>query len=310
MVASDYDVVVIGGGSAGLAAGCFSARAGARTIVLEREIFGGQLINADELTTYIGLPDGILGADLSVQMRSHAMKFGCEMAMAGATSLRRSGERFVIATEDGSYRAKAVVLASGTDAKKLGVPGEEEFYGQGVSYCATCDGAFFQDQEVAVVGGGDAALEEGLVLTRYASKVVVIHRREQLRAAEALQRQARSEPKLEFVWNSTVEAIEGSDQVEGVRIRNLVTQESALRPLAGVFPFIGRVPNSQLAGDLVELTPEGHVRTDASLQTRTPGLFAAGEVRAGCLAETIATAGDGATAGVHAARYARGLAGR
>lgn len=300
---SPYDVIVVGGGAAGLAAACFAGRARRRTLVLERELFGGQLVNADVVESYLGHPDGILGADLSVNMRMQALKFGAEMALGAVTKIELQDRLKAIHTEDGVHRAKAVIVASGTSPKKLGVPGEEEFYGRGVSHCATCDGAFFQDQVVAVVGGGNAALEEGLVLARYAAQVLVIHRRDQLRATPILQERARNDPKFQFLWNSRVEAILGKEAVEAVRLVDLRSGARRERPVAGVFPYIGRRPNTEFLVGLLPLAPDGSVPTNERLETALPGLFAGGEVRQNSAAEAIAAAGDGASAAIFADRY-------
>jgi len=302
-VSERFDLIIVGGGPAGLAAGLYAARMNLRAVLVDRGPLGGQLLNTELIEDYPGF-ESILGAELATKMGDHARKFGLdvrEFQTVRELDVEPDGTK-VARLEDGpELRAPAAILAAGGLPRRLGVPGEAEFQGRGVSYCAVCDGAFFKGQELAVVGGGDAALEEGDFLTRYASKVYVIHRRDQFRAQPLLQERARANPKMAFVLNAQVREIRGDDKVTGVRyVQDGVEREL---PVGGVFIFIGFVPNSGLVKPHVDHDSGGYLVTDRDLQTSIPGLWAVGDVRAQ-LTKQIATAvGDGTTAAVAASQY-------
>jgi thioredoxin reductase (NADPH) len=301
-VTKQYDIAIIGGGPAGLAAALYAARARRSTVVFERNVTGGQIALTSDIENYPGI-DTINGFDLGQAMQQQAEKWGAEMAYAGVTNVEPQEGGHLLHTDDGDYLAKALIVTAGADYNKLGVPGEERLTGKGVSYCGTCDGAFFKDQEVAVVGGGDAAMDEGLFVARYASKVSVIHRRDQLRASAVLQERAFANPKLEFVWDTVVESIDGEDKVESLHLRNVKTGEEKDFPVSGVFIFIGQTPNSGFLEGLVDIDRGGHVVVNEWMETSVPGIFAAGDVRNNSARQVVTSAGDGATAAIRADHY-------
>jgi len=302
-VSERFDLIIVGGGPAGLAAGLYAARMNLRAVLLERGPLGGQLLNTELIEDYPGF-ESITGAELATRMGDHARKFGLEVREfqpVRELDVEPDGTK-VARLEDGSeVRAPAAILAAGGLPRRLGVPGEAEFAGRGVSYCAVCDGAFFKGQELAVVGGGDAALEEGDFLTRYASKVYVVHRRDQFRAQPLLQERARANPKVAFILNAQVREILGDGKVTGVRyVQDGVDKELAV---GGVFIFIGFVPNSGLLKPHVDHDPAGYLLTDRDLQTSIPGLWAVGDVRAQLTRQIATAVGDGTTAAVAASQY-------
>lgn len=300
----DLDIAIVGAGGAGLTSAIYTGRARRRTAVFERLMTGGQIATTDIVENYPGFPQGVNGFDLAQLMLQQAEKFGAQVVYEGVESLERtSDDRFVIHTAAETYRARAVIVTAGADYAKLGVPGEAELVGRGVSYCGTCDGAFFQGQEVAVIGGGDSALDEGLFVTRFASKVHVIHRRDQLRASALLRDRAFANPRMDFTWNTVVERIDGSSQVERIQLRNTVTGEASSMAVSGVFVFIGQVPNSHILKGLVELDGGGHALVDHGMRTAIPGLFVAGDVRTGAARQLVSACGDGATAAISAEHY-------
>jgi thioredoxin reductase (NADPH) len=258
-LAQDYDILIIGAGPAGLTAGLYAARARRRTILLERNLTGGQIALTSLVENYPGFPDGVNGFDLAQAMQQQAEKYGMEMGYGEVTGIEPKDGRHLVKTTEGDYLAKAVIITGGADYNRLGVPGEERLTGRGVSYCATCDAAFFKDQEVAVVGGGDAAMDEGLFVTRYASKVYVVHRRDQLRASKILQERAFANPKIKFVWNTVVTEVLGEDAVTGLRLRNVVTGGESTLPVAAIFIFIGLHPNSDYLKRLLRMDEGGHI---------------------------------------------------
>lgn len=300
----EYDIAIIGGGGAGLTAALYASRARRRTVVFERKITGGQIATTDTVENFPGFPQGVNGFDLSQLMLQQAEKFGAEMAYEAIETLERTPDgRFRLVSEQEEYVARAVIVAAGAEYTRLGVPGETELTGRGVSWCATCDAAFFKDQEVAVIGGGDAALDEGLFVTRYASKVHLIHRRDQLRASRVLQERARANPRFTFTWDTVVERINGTSQVESVALRNLKTGERNELKVAAVFIFIGQTPSNERLRGLIDLDAGGHAVVDLSMRTSVPGLFVAGDLRTGAARQLISAAGDGATAAISAERY-------
>jgi thioredoxin reductase (NADPH) len=298
----EYDIAIIGGGPAGLAAGLYAARAARRSVLFEKEVTGGQIALTDKVENYPGI-EAINGFDLGQAMQQQAEKYGMEMAYTEVARLSKPDNKFTIHTADGDYRAKAVIVTAGADYNRLNVPGEVELTGKGVSYCATCDAAFFKDQVCAVVGGGDAAMDEGLFVTRYASKVYVIHRRDELRASRILQERAFANPKMEFIWNTVVEEVQGDTEVRSLRLRNVATGEESVLEVAAVFIFIGQHPNTEFVDELVRLDAGGHIPVNLWMETELPGLFAAGDIRADSARQVVSAAGDGATAAIRADHY-------
>jgi len=307
LMSEKYDVAIVGGGVAGLAAGLYSVRLGMSSVLLEKAVVGGHIINADVIENYPGFPQGIKGYDLVTAMRTQALGFGLEVHLNEVEGLRRQQEKFLLDTPDGEYEASAVIVASGGRRNRLGVPGEAELEGRGVSYCATCDGDFFADQWVAVVGGGDAALDEALYLTKMCSKVTIAHRRDDVRASHILRERAIANPKIEFLWSTVVERVLGEEEVKGVQVRDLKTQEAAELPVAGLFVYTGTTPETAWLKGIVPTDAGGHVVANLWMETQVPGLFAAGEVRQHSARQVVTVAGDGATAAIAAHRHLRGL---
>ncbi|MBA7565000.1 MAG: thioredoxin-disulfide reductase [Dehalococcoidia bacterium] len=304
-VSKNYEVVIIGGGPAGLTAGLYTARAGLKSLLIERGAFGGQIINAPLVENYPGFPEGISGAELGALMHQQAAKYGLKTVTAEVTGVK-AGRTHKIITDGGSFEAKAIIIAVGSEYRKLGVPGEETLVGHGVSYCATCDGFFFRKREVAVVGGGDAAITDALELTQHATKIYVIHRRDQLRAGEVLQKRAMAQPKIRFIWDTIVEEIVGGEVVKALQLRNVKTKKSSALEVAGVFVAVGLKPNSQHFADILKLSKSGHISTDETMATSAPGFFAAGDVRQSSARQIATAVGDGATAALAAFSYLRG----
>lgn len=305
----DYEVAIVGAGPAGMAAALYAGRAMVKTVVLERGMAGGQLWNTAEVDNFPGIPD-TNGPELAAKFEAHAKKFGAEFEYGNVESISYDGSRFELRTDLGDvYRALSVIVTVGGEARKLGVPGEEELAGKGVSYCAVCDGAFFKDRPIAVVGGGDSALEEGAYLTRFGSSVTLIHRRDEFRASPSLVDVFDSSEGASKVLNSVVEEIVGSDEgkVSAVRVRNLETDEVSSIDVDAVFPFVGFTPHSEIfEGDLVETDASGHIVTDQKMETRTPGLFAAGDVRSQFTRQISNAVGDATIAALAAAAYVDG----
>jgi thioredoxin reductase (NADPH) len=305
MAEANYEVVIIGGGPAGLTAGLYTARAGLKSLLIERGAFGGQILNAPLVENYPGFPDGISGMELGALMHQQAAKYGLETLVADVTAVK-AGKTHKVTAGGRSFEAKAVIIASGSDYQKLGVPGEETLVGHGVSYCATCDGFFFRQREVAVVGGGDAAITDALELVQHASRVYIIHRRDQLRAGEVLQKRAKAQPKIKFVWDTIVDEIVGGEVVKALKLRNVKTGKTSTLEVAGVFVAVGLRPNSQPFADILKLTESGHIVTDETMATSVPGLFAAGDVRRSSARQVASAVGDGATAAKATFSYLRG----
>jgi len=300
-----YEVVIIGGGPAGLTAGLYTSRAGLKSLLVERGAFGGQIVNAPLVENYPGFPEGVSGADLGSLMHQQATKYGLETVTAEVTGVKL-GKPYKIVTTERSFEAGAIIIAAGSEYRKLDVPGEETLVGHGVSYCATCDGFFFRQREVAVVGGGDAAITDALELVQHASKVYVIHRRDQLRAGQVLQQRAFAEPKIEFIWNTVVEEIMGEKLLKALKLRNVKTNQLSTLEVAGVFVAVGLKPNSQPFAEVVELNEKGHIVTDGLMATSAPGIFAAGDIRGNSARQITSAVGDGATAALSAFSYLRG----
>lgn len=298
-----YDIIIIGSGPAGLSAAIYVQRACLDTIVIEKNgISGGQVLNTWEVDNYPGFP-GVTGFELSRQFREHANKLGARVVQDEVVQVELSGNVKKVVCEEETYEARCVILASGAHHRTLEVPGEEELRGAGVSYCATCDGAFFRGRTVAVVGGGDAALEDAIFLARMCEKVYIVHRRDKLRGAKRLQERLQALENIEFVWNSETVAIEGNAQVEALRLRQTKTGEEKRLDVDGVFIAVGIAPESELYAGQLELDEQGYIRADESGQTSVPGVFAAGDVRTKALRQILTAASDGANCVASAERY-------
>ena len=298
-----YDVVIIGGGAAGLSAALYSVRAMLKTAVLEKFAPGGQILYTGEIENYPGFPQGIDGPELSRLYEEQARRFGAEIVLDTVQSMDAAGPVKRVVGTEGEYTARAVIIASGGEHNKLGVPGEEEYAGRGVSYCATCDGNFFREMEVAVVGGGDSAIDEGLYLTRMVKQVTVIHRRDQLRASRLLQQRAFENPKMGFLWNTEVQEIRGNGEVDRLLLKDLKEDKPIELSAAGVFVYIGFHPNSEYLKGAVEMDNGGHVVTNLRMESSVPGVFAAGDVRQHSDRQLGSAVGDGIVAALSAYRY-------
>lgn len=298
-----WDTLIVGAGPAGLAAGIYAGRSQLKTLILDR-MPGGQLLITEEIENYPGFHEGITGFELSEKFRQHAEKFGAKIENGHTvTEVTLDGEIFVVKTDYGEFKGRTLIWAAGSNPRKLGIPGEAEFVGRGVSYCAVCDGAFFKDRVVAVVGGGDSALEEALYLTKFAKKVYLIHRRDKFRAVKIIQDRVKRNEKIEPVLNKVVVSINGKDFVESLTLEDTKTGEKVELPVDGVFIFIGNEPNVSPVIHLVDTDPSGFILTDEEMRTKTPGLFAAGDVRSKPLKQVITAASDGAVAAMSATRY-------
>jgi len=300
---NEYDVIIIGGGPAGLSAGLYTSRARLRSLLIEKGLVGGQITNAELIENYPGFPQGISGLELGQLMHQQATKYGLETLQAEATSLELQGEKKIVVTTKGKFTTRAVIIASGSERRKLGIPGEEELTGKGVSYCATCDGPFFKNSTVAVVGGGNAAITEALHLVKFASRVKVIHRRSELRATPILQEKALAEPKIEFLWNTEVEGIEGKDRVKQLNLVNVTSGEKSTLDAAGVFVAVGLKPNTDYLKGILPLDDAGYITANEKMETPVAGVFAAGDVRLNSARQSITAAGDGATAAIYAEKF-------
>jgi len=301
---SRYEVIIIGGGPAGLTAGLYTSRAGLKTLLVERGMFGGQIVNARQVDNYPGFPEGISGFELASLMHQQATKYGLETITAEVTAIK-PGHTYNVITTEGNFEAEAVTIAAGSEYRKLGVPGEDKLLGRGVSYCATCDGFLFRDLDVAVVGGGDTAIADALELSEHASKVYIIHRRDQLRAGQVLQQLAFAQPKLRFIWDTVVDEVTGEVKVSELRLRNVKTGETTNLQVAGVFVAIGLEPNSQRFANIVEMDKTGHIKTNELMATSRPGIFAIGDIRKDSPRQVASAVGDGATAAMSAFKYLR-----
>ena len=298
------DIIIIGSGPAGYTAAIYTARAGLNPLLIAGEVTaGGALMNTTEVENFPGFPEGIQGPDLMASMLSQAERFGCEIIYEDALELSLEGQEKQVITSEGQYRARRVILAMGSEYRKLNVPGEVELSGRGVSYCATCDGFFFKDQHLAVVGGGDSAMEEALFLTKFAKKVTVIHRRDQLRASQIMVERAGANPKIDFAWNSTVAQINGEDKVESITLQSTVDGKESTLDATGVFVAIGHEPRSQLVKGQVDLDESGYVRVDLpGTATNVPGVFACGDLVDHTYRQAITAAGSGCRAALDAER--------
>lgn len=296
------ELVIIGGGPAGMAAAVYGRRAGLDVLVLEKGNCGGQILNTGEVENYIGQKH-ISGPDLAKSFREHAEHFGTEIRKTMVREIITTGGVHTVVTADGDIKAKAVIVATGAAFRRLGVPGEKEYTGAGVSYCAVCDAAFYQDEVVAVIGGGNTAVEEACYLTRFSSKVYIVHRRDEFRADRMACDRALKNPKIEPVWNSVLESVNGSDMVESITVKNVKTDESKHIEVAGVFVLVGTLPVTSCLGEMCERIDGGWIKTDAGMRTSVPGIFAAGDVRDTPLRQVVTAASDGAVAAMSAYHY-------
>jgi thioredoxin reductase (NADPH) len=303
LVTSRHQLIIVGGGPAGLAAGIYAARSRLDTLLIEKTATGGQIVSAEKVENYPGFPDGISGFELTDLMHRQALRWGLKESNAEVIGLGAAGDVRLVRTKEGDYSCDAVILATGSLRRKLGVPGEERLLGKGVSYCATCDGSFFQDEVVAVVGGGNAALGEALAMTHFAARVVLIHRRNELRATKVVQERLLADPKVAVIWDSVVEEVVGQDRVERLRLRNVKTGATSILQVGGVFVATGLLPATGFVKGLLELDPDGHIITNELMETKVPGVFAAGDVRHNSAKQVITAAGDGATAALSAERF-------
>ena len=301
---SNYDVIVIGGGGAGLTAALYTARGELKTALFEKLTPGGQIASTDEVENYPGFPEGITGMEISAKMEEQAKKYGAVIIPQEVTGMVKNGEGdFTVLCGGERFAAKTVIVASGANARKLSVPGEKEFAARGVSYCATCDGAFFRNKEIAVVGGGDSAIQEALFLTKFASKVTVIHRRDALRASKILQERAFNHEKIVFAWNAVIKEIQGEKVVTGVVLTDTKTGQERTVPLQGVFIFIGHDPVSSFVQDVLQCDDHGYIITTDLVKTSLTGVFACGEVRQNATRQLVSTCGEGCTAALAAQAY-------
>ena len=302
-----YDLIIIGGGPAGLTAGLYAARYKLKTVLIEKAPFaGGQLLKTSFIENYPGFDEAVLGYDLATKMENQAIRFGLEVIKETVTKIELTDEKKSVYTEENEYHAKTAIISTGSDPRMLGVPGEKEFYGRGVSYCGTCDAPFFKDKVVAVIGGGNTAIEESLHIAKYASKVYIIHRRDELRADKICQEKAFAEERIEVVWNSIIKSIDfqtaGDRQIT---IFNKKTEKESKLKVDGVFVFIGLNPNTELFKGQIDLTEDGFITQKAGedMKTNIAGVFAAGDVRDKVLRQIVNAAGDGAVAAFEANKY-------
>lgn len=296
-----YDIVIIGGGPAGLTAAIYACRAGWKTLVIEKGAIGGQAAITDRIENYPGFAEGISGPELMNNFYNQAVHFGCEMKIAEVSGLREAGFQagqkplITVETTDGQVQGKAVLVAAGAQARELGIKGEKEFRGRGVSYCATCDGFFFRNKKVAVIGGGDAAVKEALFLAKLAREVVIIHRRDTFRADKYLSEQVKATPNIKIYWDTVAEEIVGEKIITSIILRNVKTLETITEAVDGIFVYVGRKPNTDFLGDAYPKSTQGYLLTDESLQTAIPGVFAIGDCREKQVRQVATAVGDGAS---------------
>ncbi|MBM4339444.1 MAG: thioredoxin-disulfide reductase [Deltaproteobacteria bacterium] len=301
--AETYDVIIIGGGPAGMTAGLYTSRARLKTLLIENALFGGQMTTTELIENYPGFPQGVSGDELSRLMEEQAKRFGMETISDDVTEVGLENGLKKVKTYGGEYVCRALIICTGTEYRKLGVPGEEEFRGRGISYCATCDGAFFKDSRIIVVGGGDSALTEALFLTKFVSELTIIHRRDALRATKIYQERALSNPKIKFLWNSVVHEIKGDSVVRSVVVKNVKTGETKEVEIEGAFLFVGLMPRTHFLKELVQMDETGYIITNENCETSTKGIFAAGDCRKKLLRQISTSVGDGATAAFAAEKY-------
>lgn len=300
-----HDVVIVGSGPAGYTAAIYAARAQLNPVILAGSVTaGGALMNTTEVENYPGFVEGIMGPELMTQMQEQAERFGADIRYEDVTALELEGDVKRITTSDDVYEARTVIISTGSEYRHLGIDGEERLSGHGVSYCATCDGFFFKDQDIVVVGGGDSAMEEATFLTRFACSVTVVHRRDELRASAVMAKRAQEDPKISFAWNSRVVELDGEDSLTGVTLEDTVTGDRRRLEATGLFVAIGQVPRSELVADVLELDEAGYIKVEApSQRTRIPGVFACGDVADPTYQQAITAAGSGCRAALDAEHY-------
>ena len=300
-----HDVVIVGSGPAGYTAAIYAARAQLNPVILAGSVTaGGALMNTTEVENYPGFVEDIMGPELMTQMQEQAERFGADIRYEDVTALELEGDVKRITTSDGVYEARTVIISTGSEYRHLGIDGEERLSGHGVSYCATCDGFFFKDQDIVVVGGGDSAMEEATFLTRFARSVTVVHRRDELRASAVMAKRAQEDPKISFAWNSRVVELDGEDSLTGVTLEDTVTGDRRRLEATGLFVAIGQVPRSELVADVLELDEAGYIKVEApSQRTRIPGVFACGDVADPTYQQAITAAGSGCRAALDAEHY-------
>ena len=300
-----HDVVIVGSGPAGYTAAIYAARAQLNPVILAGSVTaGGALMNTTEVENYPGFVTGIMGPELMTQMQEQAERFGADIRYEDVTALELEGDVKRITTSDGVYEARTVIISTGSEYRHLGIDGEERLSGHGVSYCATCDGFFFKDQDIVVVGGGDSAMEEATFLTRFARSVTVVHRRDELRASAVMAKRAQEDPKISFAWNSRVVELHGEDSLTAVTLEDTVTGERRQLEASGLFVAIGQVPRSELVADVLDLDEAGYIKVEApSQRTRIPGVFACGDVADPTYQQAITAAGSGCRAALDAEHY-------
>lgn len=299
-------LIVIGSGPAGLAAALYTGRAGLDPLVLSGLEMGGQISLTYDVDNYLGFPDGTTGPELIELMTNHVNKFGARLKFEEVTKVDfKNGPPFTVSTHAEQHQAEAVIVATGASPRRLQVPGEEKYIGHGVSFCATCDGFFFRDKDVLVIGGGDSAIEESLFLTKFAKRIRVVHRRDELRAGEQLKKAAFDHEKIEFVWDTVIEEIVGNDKVSGAKVKNVKTGAVSELETDGIFIFIGHYPNSKLFENQLEMDEEGYLKTNERMMTNVPGVFAAGEIQDRLYRQIATSVGQGSGAGIMADRWLR-----
>jgi thioredoxin reductase (NADPH) len=302
-MAETYDVVIIGAGPAGLAAALYTGRARLNTIVLEKAIPGGQILLTDWIENYPGFPDGIAPFDLIENFRRQALKFGAKFITDAAQGIRKEGDLWLVQANKTQYPTRAVIVATGAAYRRLGLPNEARLIGRGVSYCATCDGAFFRERDIAVVGGGDTALMEAIFLTKFARKVALIHRRDRFRGTKIIQERVLANPKIEVYWDSVIETIDGGDNVEAIVLRNVKDETLTTLPVEGLFVSIGMDPNTEFVKGLLKLNEWGEIVVQANMATSQPGIYAAGDVIDACPHQVASAVGSGVHAAISVDEY-------
>jgi len=298
-----FDLIIIGGGPAGLAAALYAGRARLRTLLVEKALLGGMASTTYLIENYPGFPHGVSGMDLAKYLEEQAKKFGADFYYSDVTGITIKDNKKIVQIDGRSVEARALIIAAGTETKKLNIPGEEQFIGRGVSYCATCDGPFYKGKNIVVVGGGNAAIEEALFLTRYASKISIIHRRNRLRADKVLAEQALNDPKIFVIWDSQVEEIIGTSRIEKIKVKNVQTKKTNYIPADGVFIYVGSQPNTSFIKGIIDLDKEGYIKTDENMKTSVMGIFAAGDIRVKSLKQVVTAVADGAIAANSARLY-------
>lgn len=301
-----YEVIIIGGGPAGLTAGLYTSRSRLHTLLIETGLLGGQMTTTELIENYPGFPQGIIGDGLSRLIEEQAKRFGLEVVSQEAVEVETDGDLKIVKADDAIYHCKALIICTGNEWRKLGVPGEKEFTGKGVSYCATCDGAFFRDSQIIVVGGGDSALTEALYLTKFAKEVTIIHRRDALRGTKIYQERVFANPKIKLIWNSVVQEIKGDSVVQSALVKNVKTGEISELKAEGVFLFVGLLPRTQFLKGLVQMDEAGYIVTNENCESSVEGIFAAGDCRKKLLRQVTTAVGDGATAAFAAEKYLEG----